>query len=693
MQLVFVKLAIVFGLCCLEAKADQHTASPLPKVVKLLKKLKETLVKDGETETKEFHAYSEWCRKKMNNLKYEIKSESEDREDEQAIIAKSNSDISIATTKIDEESGSMDDSERALQKAEAVRAKDKQQFKVNEKELMNTVESLERATNVLQRKLRGAALIETKVDRRDLKSLMETFNAVINAASLSLHDQNKLTALVQASEDEQDGMAELGAPSAAAYNSHSASILDMLEDLKQKAGIQLTKLRKEEQNAAHNFNMLKGSLTDEIAVSQKEMGEAKADKTLGVQAKAGAHGDLSVTSGELGSDKKSFSNTNGECHTLAEEYEASVKSRAEEMSAIDQGLEVLGQVPAKSVRSFLQLQNPDAFQVVNMLRTLGEKQRSAALTQLAGRVSSALTVATRRHSANPFKKVSDMISAMLEKLQKEGGEEAKKKAYCDAELKDSKAQKAALKQGIDKVAARIDSAKAKTAALKGELATLQEELSTLAAEKGEADKLRRDQSDVYKSSKVDFTQGIDGVRMAMKILRKYYQEENKEEALLQRPPVFSHSAHKGTGDSVISILEVVEADMAESLSKLESEETESVRAHEKMTKENNESRIIKEQAIKYKSKAAVALEKALVEHGSDLDGEQTQMDAVLEYAENLKGMCQMKTEESYEERVRRREAEIEGLNDALAALESESSFLQRAASFVPTSRHSSLRGL
>merc|ERR1719313_1616394 len=123
--------------------------------------------------------------------------------------------------------------------------------------------------------------------------------------------------------------------------------------------------------------------------------------------------------------------------------------------------------------------------------------------------------------------------------------------------------------------------------------------------------------------------------------------------------------------------------MAESLSKLESEETESVRAHEKMTKENNESRIVKEQAVKYKSKAAVALEKALVEHGSDLDGEQTQMDAVLEYAENLKGMCQMKTEESYEERVRRREAEIEGLNNALAALGSESSFLQRAASFAP----------
>merc|ERR1719235_1044689 len=136
----------------------------------------------------------------MNNLKYEIKSEAGDREDEQAIIQKSNSDISIATTKIDEESGSMDDSERALQKAEAVRAKDKHQFKVNEKELMNTVESLERATNVLQRKLRGAALIETKIDRRDLKSLMMTFNAVISAASLSLHDQKKLTALVQASE-------------------------------------------------------------------------------------------------------------------------------------------------------------------------------------------------------------------------------------------------------------------------------------------------------------------------------------------------------------------------------------------------------------------------------------------------------------------------------------------------------------
>merc|ERR1719487_2513003 len=263
-----------------------------------------------------------------------------------------------------------------------------------------------------------------------------------------------------------------------------------------------------------------------------------------------------------------------------------------------------------------------------------------------------------------------MITNMVDKLQKQAGEEASHKAYCDKETKETKAKKSELTNGVDKVTGQLNTAKANAASLKGELVTLQEELSTLAKEQGEADELRQKQSADYKAAKADLTEGGEGVRMALKMLRNYYQQ-SEEASLIQKEPVLpsSHSTHQGTGDSVISILEMVEENMAAELSKIDNEETTEADEYDKEKQENNEARITKEQAVKYKTKESTSLEKVLVEHGGDLDSQQSELDALLEYEENLKGMCNTNKEESYEERTQRRTAEVEGLKSALSVLE------------------------
>merc|ERR1719293_328630 len=93
--------------------------------------------------------------------------------------------------------------------------------------------------------------------------------------------------------------------------------------------------------------------------------------------------------------------------------------------------------------------------------------------------------------------------------------------------------------------------------------------------------------------------------------------------------------------------------------------------------DNKLSKSTMEQDVKYKTKEAASLDKAVVELSSDLDASQTELDAVLEYSANLRGMCELKPE-TYEDRVARREAEIAGLKEALKALEGESlQLLQR----------------
>merc|ERR1719414_2416396 len=91
----------------------------------------------------------------------------------------------------------------------------------------------------------------------------------------------------------------MGAPAAAVYKSQSGGIIDVLEDLKEKAESQLAELRKAEESSQHNYAMLEQSLKFQIAADNKDMSEEKAAKagSLGVQAEAS--GDLEMAIKEL----------------------------------------------------------------------------------------------------------------------------------------------------------------------------------------------------------------------------------------------------------------------------------------------------------------------------------------------------------------------------------------------------------
>merc|ERR1719446_1166065 len=90
--------------------------------------------------------------------------------------------------------------------------------------------------------------------------------------------------------------------------------------------------------------------------------------------------------------------------------------------------------------------------------------------------------------------------------------------------------------------------------------------------------------------------------------------------------------------------------------------------YDKLTKENEIMKVTKEQDVKYKTQEATGLDKAVAELTSDRAGLQTELDAVLDYYESLKEQCIAKAE-PYEERKKRREAEIAGLKEGLAILE------------------------
>merc|ERR1711959_588665 len=90
-------------------------------------------------------------------------------------------------------------------------------------------------------------------------------------------------------------------------------------------------------------------------------------------------------------------------------------------------------------------------------------------------------------------------------------------------------------------------------------------------------------------------------------------------------------------------------------------------------------------SLKYKTKEAAGLDKAVSDLSTDLAAVTDELTAVIQALDKLKEMCVAKAE-PYAERKARREAEIAGLKEALQILQSETALMQ------VTTKHS-LRGV
>lgn len=665
--------------------------TPVSKVLQLLSSLESKISKDGEVEEKLFEKYMDWCKNAKADTGYEIKTAKAQIEDLDSTIGKAVSDISAASTKIEELAGSISQDNADLKSATEIRAKESAEFTASEGELVEAIDMLDRAINILEKKLRGsAALVQAHYNTKDMKSILSALNAVVDAASLSLHDKNKLLSLAQSQNSDDDD--DVGAPAPEAYKSHSGNIIDVLEDMREKAQGQLAEIRKEESAAKHNFAMLKQSLEDQITYDTKEMEQAKTNKAAAAETKAVAEGDLAVTKKDLADDEETLANMDSDCASKKEDHETSVKSRAEELQALAKAKEIIagstGGASSIVYDSFLQVDGADQrvrsqlsshadlvnLEVVNLVRQLAKKEKSATLMQLAGRIAAALRFSKNAGGDDPFAKVKAMISEMLTKLEADAKSEASHKEYCDKELGTTKEKMDELKATIDKLSAKKDSDSAASAKLKGEVQELQSELATISKAQAEADELRREENKAFVAAKADLEQGLEGVRMALKILREYYS--NEEAALVQQPEApGTHSKAGGAGDSIISMLEVIEGDFGKSLAGAEVEEDAAATAYEKTSMMNKITKAQKEKDVEYKTKEAASLDKSLTETSSDLESASNELDAILEYNKGLISQCVAKPE-TYEERKGRREAELAGLKQALKILEGQAVLMQ-----------------
>jgi predicted nucleic acid-binding Zn-ribbon protein len=260
-----------------------------------------------------------------------------------------------------------------------------------------------------------------------------------------------------------------------------------------------------------------------------------------------------------------------------------------------------------------------------------------------------------------FAKIKGLVTDMIAKLEKEAEEDATEAAYCAKETSETTEKKESNEAEIEKLTTKINQAKSRSTKLKSEVAALQEELANLASSQAEMDGMRSEEKATFLQNQADLEQGIDGVKRALAVLNDYYSGKGK-----------------GSSAAILSLLEVAESDMSKDLAELTSIEKTSAADYDAQTKENELTKTTKTQDEKYKTKEFTSLDKAVTELSSDLEGVQTEQDAVLTYLAKINERCIAKAP-PYAEIKARREAEIAGLKDALEILEDETALIQKAS--------------
>merc|ERR1719191_770819 len=556
--------------------------------------------------------------------------------------------------------------------------------------MIDTIDELSRG--VVQVK-KGAAFLQANgAQAAPPEQLVGIFGKLIDAAWLGASDKATLQSFLQ--QAKQQVVQESGGPEnqdlslaqqpqgkTSNYGSHSGGIVDTLEDMQGKAENTLSDLRKADMNNGFNFKLAEQSLQDEIKVSKEKKAAGTASKAANAESVGKANGEKAAVEKTLAADQEFLASLKMDCESKAKEWAIRQESAAEEAAVIEKakeiltsGVKVFVQVSAKSHRSRRADSEADKDEeederrerLADALRKVGRKGGSFALSQMSSMAFS-----------DPFAKIKSMITDMVEKLESEAAQEASQKAFCDEELSKSRKSQEEKSMKMDQVTARVDSAATKSAELQDKIKIVEKEVAAIDRDQAEATKLRGEEHAEYLKASTDYKDSADAVVAAIGVLKSYYdggallQVSSRTGAAVHEKAKTAMKMKTRDADTVIGMLEVAESDFTKLMSETETEETSAAESFAKLEKEAQITKASKEAEVKGMASEVKSLQVALTHHTDDQKAVSAELSAVMTYLDKLKPQCEEKAM-SFEEKQARRQAEIEGLQDAMAIIDGKS---------------------
>lgn len=658
---------------------------PVMKVVRLLEDTKAQLNSDLEDDKKVHELLYCWCT--TND-----KEKSAAIEQAQARVTELESFLDEATAKMQEiktkRDAALDEVDKdwdALKTATELRMKENTEFQKESNELSDTVRAAEQAIVVLSK--HHPELAQVRALARHLREV----NILSAAKTLTGSRLKILKDFLDAASQAQTVASFLAVPGFQSYAPSSGQVFGILKQMKEDFEKNLSEAEKREKQAVAEFEALKAAKDEEIASGKKLMAQLDMEYAELGEKKAQATKELEDTKTQLGLDGQFLLNLRKKCSESDAEFDARVKSRLEEIEAVEDTIKILNSDEAFD--NFDKTSNVAFFQTSSSLADQEQKlrqQRAASLLALAGgRLNSPrLTLLASSLSLDAFTKVKEVIDKMVAELTKQQQDEVAHRDWCKKEKASNELSTAAAYD----TKANLE---AKMADLKKTLEVLAAEAEATKAEMADMEKEMKSISEIREGENADFQQTVTDQRLTQMILSKALVRMKQVYAFLQHrraasqedpQPGAAHTALSGNhtdpgngparftkyeksagGSRVVSMLEKVIADSVAAEGSAMKAEEDAQAAYEILMKQSNQMLTAAGKKIVDMTGAEATAKEDLLLTETDLKQTMTELEGLTNMLGDLTKSCKFIVD-NFDERQAARTAEIDALHEAKAIL-------------------------
>merc|ERR1719265_2082348 len=465
----------------------------------------------------------------------------------------------------------------------------------------------------------------------------------------------------------------------------------------------LSENQKGELKAQEEFTALKAASEQEMATMKKQQDMAETELATVTEAYAQAAQELEDTEEQLALDREFLANLKKKCEATDKEFAERMKSRMEEIAAVQDTIKFLNSDEAyemfdKTVNTAFTQKTQKVQRTVQDSQSKEQQQRlrdraGAALAQVAGRNPSPqlVLIMTSVH-LDAFTKVIAEIDKMTAELKKQQQDVVEQRDWCIKELNKNNLtqeamydQQASLMQKIADLESSIEQMKKDIEAKTKEIADMQTEMKR-ASEDREAENADFQQVSVdQRMTQMILTKALDRMKQVYALLqaraRAQLRSVQKHEAPgaphIQTsatdtdpgngPARFTKYEKNAGGGKIVAMIEGIINDSKPLEADAIAAEQDGQTAYENFMKESNDSITKLSEAIANLSAAKGKAEEDLSMTKTDLDSTNKELQGLHDEATDLHHSCDYLLK-NFEVRQTARQSDLDGLAEAKAIL-------------------------
>jgi len=666
-----------------------QVASSLDEVIEVLSSMLSEFTAQETEDKQNWEKYQKWSDDSevdkndfINDQNALVMSSESKKAANQQMVQKLIEDLQKLNTEILE-------TEASLKQLAQMRMEERAQFEAALADVTKTIKAVDKATQILAG--------HYSADKAALAEIRARVQMALTTSGLHISDATqsnvaKLASLLQSGTKGPDYLSIDGQDAYGKFSEQGGGhgVMQMLADLKTQLETQRQELVQKENEAQRQYEETKAAKEADLMdarnlVAEKTETQAQCEATIEemiatVNQATKDIADADAYLKQLLADRAEFTKVFGERTAMRKSEQAATQAALDALQSVSAGAK--SGVGEFIQASFIQVSShkfaanshvrAKVLQITTKLIQVGREMHSTALVRTASNLKTRFdpymdTQQQDHYDEGSFGPVIKLLSDLIGRLEEEQNAETSQHEWCETEKASGVANQQEREKNIHALKGTIESLTTEVAQLKTEILFLESEMARVTEETRIAKQIRADENAVFVQAKKDHEEVISAIQLAIKALTGQYALVQTKTSVHRQSPFSEYKSGSGGAGSAMEMLEDLQTRYTAALTKLITEEEEAQAAHEDLLKRN--AQFLAETTATRNAKLAERrrLINELASDKEDMKTNLLELHDVSKYLQDLRPSCDdIRT--TYEERKKRREAEISALKEALAVL-------------------------